>query len=175
MSIITMIGGRETPKTICDELTKIGSWCKDNKIWVRSGHAEGADWVSEQGAQEYCIAYLPWEGFNKQLVSKAKLRVIEQTKELTALAKQHHPRWDSLSRGAKSLISRDGAQVLGEKLDNWSNLIVCWTPDWKQPSGGTSQAIRIAIYNDIEVVNMSNPNTDTSEKVISIIKLTCNL
>lgn len=77
--IIAGIGSRETPSTILDAMTFIGLWCRENNIWVRSGHAQGADWAFECGAQENCIAYLPWKGFNTELKSKARFHVVEES------------------------------------------------------------------------------------------------
>ena len=72
MYSIAGIGSRETPQPVLDEMKKIGEWCKEINFTLRSGHAEGADWFFEQGAQENCTAYLPWAGFNNELESNAK-------------------------------------------------------------------------------------------------------
>lgn len=180
--IITGIGSRETPEAILREMTAIGTWCRkesiQNKssIWVRSGHADGADWAFESGedhkqkptfqmgAQQYCIAYLPWDGFNKDHRSHAHFKVPEFTKDLAALARKYHPKFDSLSQGAQKLQMRNGCQILGENLHTPVDLVVCWTKDGKD-SGGTGQAIRIALDWGIPVINMQRPEYGTAASV----------
>ncbi|MFA5024109.1 MAG: hypothetical protein WC523_04095 [Patescibacteria group bacterium] len=168
---ITGIGSRQTPQPILDEMKKIGEWCKDNKVIVRSGHADGADWYFEQGSQELCVAYLPWPGFNSNLVSKAKLIVWDTTGVIgaQAIAATYHPAYDKLSFGVKKLMARNSLQVLGESLWAPSDVVVVWTKDGKA-SGGSGQAIRIANAFSIPVVNMFFEEFDTDEKVIEKLK-----
>jgi hypothetical protein len=166
---IAGIGSRETPKDILKEMKTIGEWCRINGVTIRSGHADGADWAFESGAQDLCVAYIPWNGFNAHLVSDAEVVLPEFTKELMELAEQFHPAWDKLTHGVKKLIARDGVQVLGSDLRTPSNMIVCWTKGGKAV-GGTGQALRIAEANHIHVVNMSFQIFNTADKVIREIK-----
>lgn len=62
--IITAVGSRSTPLAICEEMTLIGQWAKQNSHILRSGHAPGADYAFEKGAEQNCIVYLPWNRFN---------------------------------------------------------------------------------------------------------------
>lgn len=170
--IIAGIGSRKTPNNILLEMTKIGEWARQNNHWIRSGHADGADWAFEQGAQERCIVYLPWKGFNRHLKSRARWIVPEITYSHVNLTNIHHPKPEALSDGAFRMMARNVCQVLGEKLESYSDIVVCWTPDWKKPSGGTSQAIRIADSRGIPVLNMSAPGLGTAEEVIYAIEQT---
>lgn len=163
--IVTGIGSRKTPAFVCGEMIKIGVWCKQCRIYVRSGHADGADISFESGSQEYCIAYIPWVGFNKELKSNAKLVVPEFTKELIDLMVRFHPAPDNLSFGAKKLMARNGCQVLGEGLKEPSSVVICWTEEGKC-IGGSGQAIRIAEHYKIPVWNMALKEYDTANKVI---------
>jgi hypothetical protein len=151
--IIAGVGSRETPLDVLVTMIEIGKWCKDHNIWVHSGHAEGADWAFERGAQEKCIAYLPWLGFNSHLVSKAQLKIPKDNSEATILAEQYHPAYDKLSRGGKALMVRNGYQVLGESLSSPVDAVVCWTTRG-QATGGTGQVIRIATAKSIPIYNL---------------------
>lgn len=167
--VIAGIGSRETPKHILKEMKTIGEWCRINGITVRSGHADGADWAFESGAQDLCVAYIPWNGFNSHFISDATLVMPEFTKEVMELAEKFHPSWEKLTHGAKKLIARDGFQILGSDLKTPANMIVCWTKGGKAV-GGTGQAIRIAESNNIPVTNMFFDIFNTADKVIREIK-----
>jgi hypothetical protein len=167
--IIAGIGSRETPNNILLEMELIGRYCKENSITVRSGHADGADWAFEKGAQERCIAYLPWDRFNSQLKSNAKLVTVPYDDKYFQITKTFHPNVKALSKGALSLMNRNGCQVLGLNLDKYANFVVCWTKDGKL-AGGTAQAIKIANFYDIPVYNMFFANLNTAEKIIAKLK-----
>ena len=166
--IISGIGSRQTPQNVCDEMTKIGIWCRENNIYIRSGHAEGADWAFEQGSQENTVVYLPWVGFNKQLVSKATTKCVD-TKEGRELASKFHPVFAKLSNSVKKLISRDGYQILGDNLNEPVNAVICFTPHGAI-EGGSGQAMRIAKANNIPILNMFCEEFNTSGKVIEYLK-----
>lgn len=167
---IAGIGSRKTPKEICAAMFEVGTWCNINNITVRSGHADGADWAFESGAQERCIAYIPWEGFNYKLVSKAAVVVPDFTKGLMELAELYHPAWGRLSYGAKKLIARNVSQVLGDDVKSPVDAIVCWTKDAKVV-GGTGQALRIAKFYQIPIINMAKEEYNTGDKVIEELKI----
>ena len=170
MIYISGVGSRQTPKNICSEMTVIGAWCKERGFIVRSGHAEGADWAFELGAQEYCEAYIPWASFNAHLISNAKKLIIPAESPYVELVNKYHPAPHKLSRSALALMCRNSCQVLGEDLKTKSSAVVCWTEDYKKPSGGTSQAIRIAKDYGVPVLNMSDPNFKTAEDVVAVLK-----
>jgi hypothetical protein len=50
-------------------------------------------------------------------------------------------------------MGRNTHQVLGKDCMTPCHMIVCWTSDGK-PSGGTGQAIRIAEYYRIPILNL---------------------
>lgn len=163
---IAGIGSRETPISIQAEMTRIGEWCRYKKIYVTSGHADGADYAFEQGAQEYCLVYLPWNNFNNKLPILGKSVVPPITERLMQLVYDHHPRGRSLSPSAQNLMARNGCQVLGMNLDKPVSAVVCW----RIKAGGTDQAIRIAVVEGIPVFNMSLLQFNTAEKVIERLK-----
>jgi hypothetical protein len=172
--IIAGIGSRETPKDILSEMESLGVWCAINKIWIRSGHAEGADYAFETGAQEFCITYEPWRNFNdgKLKRTRAKVCIPPDQKWMDELVQQFHPAPDKLSAGARKLMARNGCQLFGSDIEKhhlWSKAVVCWTSDGKA-SGGTGQAIRIANQYKIPVMNMYWPQFSTADKVIARLK-----
>lgn len=63
--------------------------------------------------------------------------------------------WDSLNISVKRLMARNCYQVLGSKLNDPTNFIICWTPQCKE-IGGTSQALRIAKNYNIKIYNFCN-------------------
>lgn len=148
----TGIGSRETPENILNYMTYLASELEKRKYILRSGGADGADSAFEDGVQEFYMAeiYLPWRNFNN---NNSPLYNISD--EAMSMAKKYHPRWNHLSQGAKKLHSRNCYQVLGYYLTIPSNFIICWTKDGKV-SGGTGQALRIAIDNDIPIYNLYN-------------------
>ena len=167
--IIAGIGSRQTPFEICEEMQKIGAWCQANNIIVRSGHAPGADQYFELGAQEFCIAYMPWSSFNNTFSTSANYRVLGDDQYAYVIAAKYHPAFDKLSFGVKKLIARDSYQVLGDELTNPVDAVVCYTKDGKA-SGGTGQAIRIANAYNVPVLNMFFEEYNTSDKVIAKLK-----
>lgn len=164
--VITGIGSRQTPANILSKMTQIGKWARENRVWVRSGHADGADWAFESGAQNYCIGYLPWAGFNTHLKSAAKQIVPDTSSFLSSLVYKYHPAPHMLSSGAFKLMCRNGAQVLGAQGNNKSHCVICWTPDGEH-SGGTGQALRIARFNAVPVFNLF---TDSITSVMDFLK-----
>lgn len=171
--ILAGIGSRQTPSNILNEMTILGDWAKSNGHFIYSGHADGADWAFELGAQESCVAFLPWFGFNKHLVSRARLVVVQQNEYLRSIVYQYHPTPKKLSRGAMSLMCRNTFQVLGgtigqEDFDR-AKVVICYTPDGKD-SGGTGQAIRIAMSHGIPTLNMQHKSMNTAVKIIDILQ-----
>jgi hypothetical protein len=158
------IGSRKTPIEVLQIMTKIAEILeKELGFILRSGGADGADSAFEMGAEKKEV-YLPWKGFNSN-DSNLYDCYSDFHKDI---AKQFHPRWESLSQGAKKLMIRNSAQIYGlnkDNVNNWSKFIICWTADGKA-SGGTGQAIRIAEYEGIPVLNLKNcphllePDTD---------------
>jgi hypothetical protein len=153
IKIIAGIGSRETPPEILVEMKKIGAWCKHNNIIVRSGHADGADWAFEQGAQSLCEVYLPWKGFNKELKSAAKMIVHVADDAALRSIYMYHPYPKNLSGPVQKIMARNWAQVMGHDSKTPCDAVVAWTKDGKE-DGGTGQALRIAKAKKIRIINM---------------------
>lgn len=149
------IGSRKTPVKILTYMTQLATYFESIGYTLRSGGASGADSAFSCGCEIKTI-YLPWHGFNNiqsglNGVSTASLE----------LASHYHPAWDKLSSGAKKLMARNMCQILGSNLDHPVDFVLCWTPDGAETStsyttGGTGQAIRLAIAHNIPVFNLAN-------------------
>ncbi len=151
--IISGIGSRETPSEILVLMTQIGSWAKKNQISIYSGHADGADWAFEQGAQDWCKVFLPWPSFNKHLISYSTKFCFELNEKSVEITKKFHPAFDKLTEAGMKLMCRNAYQILGGCLNSPVDLVICWTKDGKS-TGGTGQALRIAEYYKIQIVNL---------------------
>lgn len=165
---IAGIGSRGTPPEILEEMKKIGAWCGSKQIEVRSGHADGADWAFEQGAQRFCTAFIPWQGFNVQLKSRANLIVPFFSAELFKTVDMYHPAPERLNYGVRKIMARNACQILGVDLDESVDAVVCWTIDGRD-SGGTGQALRIAAAKGIPIYNMRAPDLATANNVIKTL------
>lgn len=148
------IGSRETPPTVLGLMVRIAKQLDDRGFVLRSGGAGGADQAFAAGAINTEI-FLPWNGFN------GAHGIIGVSEAGLAMAAKYHPAWSRLSQGAQKLMARNCAQVLGKGLQAPSAFVVCWTPDGAEArttikTGGTGQAIRIAIDHGIPVINLKN-------------------
>jgi hypothetical protein len=173
--VIAGIGSRKTPSFILGEMISVGAWARNNHIYVRSGHADGADWAFESGADNYCIAYLPWKGFNSKLFgSRAHVYILEDPipQSVLSLVEKYHPAASRLSRGAKRLMARNCYQVLGASLKDPVSAVVCWCEETEYTltgktlyAGGTGFACRIARDLDIPILNMYRKEYSTADLI----------
>lgn len=147
------IGSRETPQNILLLMQQIGLKLLSKDYILRSGGAPGADSAFETYIpKDKKEIYLPWKNFNN---NPSELYTISQ--EAIDLVYMYHPCARNLSSGAMKLMARNGYQVLGKDLKTPSKFIVCWTKDG-EASGGTGQALRIAVDYKIPVFNLYKKN-----------------
>lgn len=163
MKYYTMIGSRETPDSIQQLMIKLASKLSKQGWIGRSGGADAADKCLELGCQESpetMEVYLPWNGFNKcysnniGYIDTPKLSTYQTA---LCLAEELHPNWAACSRGAKGLHTRNCYQVLGKDLKTPSRFVVCWaipTGQGDNCKGGTGQALRLAIREGVEIINL---------------------
>lgn len=166
MTAIAGIGSRQTPEHILKEMELIGQWCRTNEVSVYSGHAEGADYAFERGAQELTIAFLPWKNFNKDMPKLGHWVDMGDTTALDVWVDQYHPAPQHLSFGGRKLMRRNVCQILSQSLNDPVKAVVCWTASGGL-SGGTAFAMRIATSLDIPILNMYFEEYDSSNKVIA--------
>lgn len=153
------IGSRRTPEDVLGLMRNLAWDLVPLGYKLRSGGAEGADTAFEEGALlggQLPEVYLPWPGFNGHV---GKVYLSEPKRAAYKISEKYHPNWSALSDGAKRLHARNAHQVLGLKLDDPVDFVVCWTPDGSLDgrgprTGGTGQALRIASAHDVEVINL---------------------
>ncbi len=136
------IGSRSTPPEVCRTLGNIARHLGESGLVLRSGHAAGADQAFERHAWAMEI-FLPWNGFNGAIADNQNYFCEPITHDSERIAKQFHPAWHNCSSAARKLHIRNVHQILGRKLDEPVDMVVCWTPGGSG-SGGTGQALRIA-------------------------------
>jgi hypothetical protein len=157
------IGSRSTPIELKSVIYEISCKLIEHDWVLRSGGANGADeffesaYTTLNGNKEI---YIPWKGFNK-----SKSTLFYTPPEAFKVAKHFHSRWNYLSQAAQKLMARNVLQVLGQSLVHPVEFVICWTEDGCEcqktrniKTGGTGQAISIAEYWDVPVINMANWN-----------------
>jgi hypothetical protein len=147
------IGSRKTPKAIIPTIEEIATLLDSKGYTLRSGGADGADTFFEDYSTTKEI-YLPWKSFNNN-ESELYLENIdpEIVTKAEEISKKFHPRWNSLNKAGRSLMTRNVFQVLGMDLKTPADFIVCWTETGKI-EGGTGQAMRIARNMGIPIFNL---------------------
>lgn len=155
------IGSRETPPDVLDLMRRLAGLLGSLGFTLRTGGADGADTAFEQGATGGMTeVFLPWPGFN----GYQPLTMLRRPKapEAYRIAAAAHPGWHRLGDAAKSLHARNAHQVLGADLKAPAALVLCWTRDGATEkttsrTGGTGQAIRIAVAHGVPVYNLARP------------------
>jgi hypothetical protein len=148
------IGSRETPSDILHKMSEIAKFLEEKGYTLRSGGADGADQAFSDVVTNAEI-WIPWASFytNEKHVVKV---ISESDRSAFASVDQFHPSGKYLKPAVRKLMARNFRQVIGEED---SSFIICWTKDGKD-SGGTGQAIRIARYYKIPVINLKTDNFD---------------
>lgn len=124
-----------------------------------SGNAEGSDITFQSNCNNNCVIMLPWLSFNKTQYdinnSKAYFDV-GNTPEGNASVDEFHPYPENLSQGARRMMARNYHQVSGYDIYPQVSFVVCCADPLPggDVKGGTGQAVRIALYKQIPVVNI---------------------
>ena len=165
MKMYAGIGSRKTPPEVLLIMLDIAGELEDHGFTLYSGAAPGADRAFSDGCTNK-IEFIPWKGFND-----CSTGIVTISNEAMELASILHPAWDKLSQGAKKLMARNCHQILGIDLKSPVNFVLCWTPDGTETktgykTGGTGQAIRLAIQQNIPVINMFNPTWEEDLNII---------
>jgi hypothetical protein len=154
------IGSRETPDEALRLMRSIASAMERGGWKLRSGGAPGADTAFQKSvrAAKNKAIYLPWRVFNNNVAGyhgcwdASKLPTWDAA---LATVDKYHPEPNKLSEAGRKLMARNAFQVLGPDLNTSADVVLCWTPDGKV-TGGTGQALRIAMDRDILIVNLGN-------------------
>ena len=146
-------GARSTPQEILEVMVELGSQLTDLGWMLRSGAATGADSAFEKGCTGAKEIYLPWEGYNDRSVLEKGVYIGASALTIEH-AMHYHPNPAALTQGVKKLHARNSAIVGGLELDDPVDMVICWTP-YGEVTGGTGQAMRIAIDNEIPIFNLA--------------------
>ena len=163
------IGSRQTPDNVCELMVNIASFNAKKGNKLRTGAADGADSAFIKGhykeTNKNIEIYIPWSSFNDYHTRDENVYAGACYKS-KSIASKYHPRWENLSEHVKLLMGRNTYQILGKNLRTPVDFVLCWTPFNRQgnPTGGTSQAIRIAEAYNIPVINLGY------EKVLNEMK-----
>lgn len=163
------IGSRQTPPDVLNVMTQLASKLEQNDWMLRSGGAPGADSAFEAGVQNpgNRSIYLPKPGFQQKYPRKGSgyfdARTLPGWEQALQTVDIYHPAPDRLSDYARVLMARNAMQVLGPNLDSPADMIVAWTPGGEL-KGGTAQALRMAMDNNIKIRNLGNPKVLRSVK-----------
>jgi len=144
------IGSRQTPNEILEEMILIAMVLARTGFTLRSGGADGADTVFEEGcnlAEGKKEIFLPWHGFNN---NQSPLN--SPSPQAYNIASKFHPSWGKLKNSVKSLHARNVHQILGRDLKTPCLFVVCYCTG----SGGTRLALDVAIDNRIPIINLVN-------------------
>lgn len=123
--------------------------------WIlRSGGAPGADSAFEEGCNEVDgekEIFLPWHGFNNN-----RSKYFSPTLEAYDMARKFHPNYSSLSSGTIKLMARNSHQIFGKNMNESVNIVLYSALETQCGIvlGGTGQAVRIAKYYKIPVINL---------------------
>lgn len=152
------IGSRMIPDDIRKLMGRIASFLEKKGFILRSGNADGSDDAFARGVVEKAEIFLPWEGFNQKYIDerpKHKYIVVgEDDEDAYASIEKFHPN-KLLSGTAKKFMARNYRQVFGPKNQNSMSLfVICWTLNG-EVMGGTGQAMRIADYYKIPIINLA--------------------
>jgi hypothetical protein len=152
------IGSRSTPAHVLKQMESLARGLSQKGYTLRSGGAKGADTAFEKGART--IDGPAPEIYYAEDAAPTKSDAAEWAHRI---AREHHPAWHALrSPYVRNLMARNTFQVLGYgPQEPVSRFVLCWTPDGAEKatsrdSGGTGQAIRLAIANGIPVFNLAN-------------------
>lgn len=167
--IYTGIGARKTPGNILHSMVQVGAHMYNAGHTLRSGGAQGADRAFEIGADQARGAtenagtynppelkhiYLPSRDFNGS--NSPFFTVSQEAKRVAGL---FHPAWNRCNDFVQNLMGRNAYQMLGFDLDTPSDFVICWTPKG-EVVGGTGQALRMASYYGIPIINMGGLTLD---------------
>lgn len=152
MNNVAGIGARVTPQLILHQMENLGTKFASAGWTLRSGGALGADSAFERGFVQVSgkmEIFLPWARYNGNLSNLIgpPQEAYDLIDSLFADAKYRSP-------GVRALWARNCQQIIGEKLDDPSDLVMCWTKDGKDV-GGTGRALIVARKFKVPIINLA--------------------
>lgn len=173
--IVTGIGTRNPPITqeLSDIMLIFCNWASERGYTLRSGGAIGMDSWFERlwyGPKEIFIpsaTFSPDGGSTWRCHGVSSAIYVEHSytnARAVKIAREIHPAWNAMSRRGKELHTRNVYQVLGEYLDNPSDIIIYYAKmdnECKSVVGGTRTAVELARRNNILEFNLMLPDDIT--------------
>lgn len=159
------IGSRATPEPICALMSQVARRLGRRGWTLRSGGALGADRAFEQGALAVGAPVESYRPDKAKAAHEIAAPALPAFEHALALAERHHPAWGSLAPYVRALHARNGMQILGADLQQPCRFVLCWTPQYSldaqggiaSVSGGTGQAVRVALAHGIPVFHLGLP------------------
>ena len=152
------IGARKTPPRILRIMADSARELAKKGYSLSTGAAKGADQAFAEGAiggYGRVDLYLPWSSYEKQwwrhLNGDVYTHILDTVSHKAAIQSvyKYHPAANRLSQGVLKLHARNF--LVMENVD----FVICWTPNG-EVTGGTGQALRLAIDRGIRVYNLGN-------------------
>ena len=156
----TGVGNRYIPDEVYRRIFNISNRLDKLGLLLATGDAIGSDHAFASGSSHKEIFHPTWyTGImtdSSHIITDPKV-----LDEMRRIAKEYHPGWNGLSFKVRELHARNVPQVLGKNLDTPSKFLLCYTRDGAtktttKDTGGTGQAIRVAVAHDIPVINLRN-------------------
>jgi len=159
------IGARKTPEDVLEMMRLIAIRLASIGYTLNTGAAKGADQAFANGALGgfgTVQLFLPWTTYEQEWISSlsgdVQLHVLQPADtEAYQSVYDYHPYAQNLSGGIIKLHARNFCIMRG--VDK----VFCWTPNGAI-TGGTGQAIRIALDRGIPVYNLGNAETYLNHK-----------
>ena len=165
MKIYAGIGSRETPTEILSMMHDCAMLLAHDGYICSTGACVGADQAFATGANAAngnIYLHLPWHSYEKQWIDSLSIRNLKlfvlkkSDREAHNSVAMYHPNYESLLKNNKfGVIALHARNYNILFLPQQVDFIICWTK-WGKISGGTGQAIRIAIDNHIKVFNLGD-------------------
>ncbi len=170
--IVTAYAGIGSRRITAEERSTIDAVASDLKaltLTCYSGNADGADIAFQKASSLACVSFLPWVGFNVKAFDPYKLcrqtLVCGQSRIGLRSIERFHPNPSVLTASGRMLMARNYHQVHGLKAatgDCFGNsewpavrFVLCCADEISGVvQGGTGQAVRIALNENIPVVNI---------------------
>lgn len=163
----TGIGSRQTPDSILALMEEMGYCLAKKGLILRSGGADGADHAFEKGVRQANGAaeiFIPWATYSKEKDHHDKYIMPFTDQDITDQAFRRImtliPYWDNLRRPIKLLHGRNVFQILGRRLNDPSDFVICYakpTGKKKKPKGGTGVTVALGEQCGVEIINLAMP------------------
>lgn len=155
----TGVGSRETPKEICELITKVAAKLANLGWIVRTGGAQGADEAFLAGCGGRTENFVPWYGFGSYGGKIPNLDrnwdYLQNIDDINPLIYKRTTRELSKYKGFWKLQARNVSQVLGLDLDNPSKFCILYAPTTPTGvTGGTNTAYQVAIQSGVSCFNL---------------------